>query len=98
MDNVGTTELSIPDALIAWTTAAALVAFGIIFFDYAVIMGRTILTLGVLGAANEALKLRAVRIWSGGACQRMVRRVRLAIAIAYVALVLKGFLFPPSGP
>jgi Zn-dependent membrane protease YugP len=97
MDNAGTTELSIPDALIAWTTAAALVAFGIIFFDDAVIMGRTILTLGVLSGANEALKLRAVRVWSGGACQR-VRRVRLAIAIAYVALVLIGFLFPPSGP
>ena len=50
--------LSVPDALISWTTSGALVAFGIIFFDDAVIMGHTILLLGLLSAANEVLKFR----------------------------------------
>jgi hypothetical protein len=77
----------IPDAVITWTTTGALIAFGVIFFDDSVIMGRTILALGVLSAANEALKLR------GGH-----RRFRLALAIAYAGLVLIGFLFPPAAP
>lgn len=77
----------VPDAVITWTTTAALIAFGVIFFDDSVIMGRTILALGVLSAANEALKLR------GGH-----RRVRLGLALAYAALVLAGFLFPPAAP
>lgn len=77
----------IPDKVIAWTTSAALIAFGIIFFDDSAIMGRTILALGVLSAANEVLKLL------GGH-----RQVRLALAIAYAGLVLVGFLFPPTAP
>jgi hypothetical protein len=81
-------QLSVPDALIAWTTAAALIAFGIIFFDDAVIMGRTILTLGALSAGNELLKLRAAR--SGGDYSR----ARLVLALAYLALVLVGFAKP----
>jgi len=92
MDNAYRAEISLPDALIAWTTIAALVAFGIIFFGDGVIMGRTILTLGVLSGANEALNLRAAR--SGGT----LRRVRLVLAMAYVALVLIGFLWPRSEP
>lgn len=75
----------IPDAVIAWTTTGALIAFGVIFFDDSVIMGRTILALGVLSAANEALKLR------GGH-----GRVRLALAIAYAVLALTGFLLAPA--
>jgi len=87
-------ESSVPDALFQWTTAAALIAFGVIFFDDAVIMGRTILALGVLCAANEGLKLRAVR----NGTDRRCARVRLVLGITYLALVLIGFLFPPSGP
>lgn len=79
-------ESSVPDSLIAWTTSAALIAFGAIFFDDAVIMGRTILTLGALSAGNELLKLRAAR--SGGDYSR----TRLVLAIAYLALVVAGFL------
>ena len=86
-------SVSIPDALIAWTTAGALVAFGIIFLDDSVVMGRTILALGILGAANEGLKLHAR--WSGISGEH--RRIRLALAIAYVILVLAGFFFPPNG-
>lgn len=81
-----------PDALIHWTTSAALVAFGLIFLDDTVIMGRTILALGVLSAANEALKLRGQRTGVKGG----YREVRMALAVAYVALVVVGFLFPPS--
>lgn len=77
----------IPDKVITWSTSGALIAFGIIFFDDSVIMGRTILALGVLSAANEVLKLL------GGH-----RRLRLALAIAYAGLVLIGFLFPPVTP
>lgn len=79
-------SLSVPDALIAWTTSAALIAFGVIFFDDAVIMGRTILGLGLLSAANELLKLRASR------SRPNYRGLRLLLAFAYVALVLIGFL------
>lgn len=41
-------DLSLPDALFAWTTSAAVIAYGVIFFDDAVIMGRTILAPGTL--------------------------------------------------
>lgn len=84
-------ELSVPDALIAWTTSAALIAFGIIFFDDSVIMGRTILILGLLSAGNELLKLRATR--SG----TEYRWLRLMLAFAYVGLVVVGFLGGASG-
>ncbi|MGA3017711.1 MAG: hypothetical protein ABSF62_11375 [Bryobacteraceae bacterium] len=94
MKDVHTKGSSVPDALIHWTTAGALIAFGVIFFDDAVIMGRTILTLGILSAANEGLKLVALRAGSDGGYWR----VRLVLAVAYVVLVLIGFLFPPSGP
>ena len=78
--------MSVPDALIAWTTSAALIALGVIFFDDAVIMGRTILSLGIVSAGNELLKLRAARL------QAEYRGLRLLLALAYVALVLSGFL------
>ena len=93
MNDVHTRGSSGPDALIAWTTAGALVTFGVIFFDDAVIMGRTILTLGILSAVNEGLKLHALRAGSNGG----YGRVRLVLAVAYVVLVLAGFLFPSSG-
>jgi len=93
MDCAHKRGLSVPDALIAWTTAGALIAFGVIFFDDAVIMGHTILALGVLSAANEGLKLRDLRTGPNGGR----RRVRLVLAMAYVALVLIGFLLPRSG-
>ena len=83
-------KLSLPDALIGWTTSASLVAFGIVYFDDAAIMGRTILALGLLSGGNEALKLRAAR--SGGD----YRRLRLGLAIAYLGLVLIGFFSPPA--
>jgi hypothetical protein len=92
MDDSHPSGSSVSDALIHWTTAGGLIAFGVIFFDDAVIMGRTILTLGILSATNEGLKLLALRAGSDGG----YRRVRLVLAIAYVALVLIGFLFPPS--
>jgi hypothetical protein len=57
-------------------------------------MGRTILALGILASANEVLKLHA---WRAGAAA-IYRRIRLALALAYVALVFIGFVFPPSGP
>jgi hypothetical protein len=94
MDDGHTNGLSVPDALIAWATAGALIAFGVVFFDDAVIMGRTILALGLLSAANEGLKLGAPRGGSRGG----YRRIRLLLAVAYVALVLAGFLFPPAVP
>jgi len=94
MNDVSKRGFWVPDALIAWTTSAALITFGVIFFDDAVVMGRTILTLGILSAANELLKLRARRTAPTGA----YRRLRLVVAGAYVVLVLAGFLFPPSLP
>jgi hypothetical protein len=78
--------LSVPDTLIAWTTSAALIAFGLIFFDDAVIMGRTILSLGLLSAGNELLKLPVARSRAG------YQGLRLLLALAYVALMLIGFL------
>jgi len=92
MNGVSTKRTWIPDALIHWTTAAALIAFGVLFFDDAVIMGRTILALGILSAANEGLKLRAQGSAGGYV------RVRLLLAVAYVALVLAGFLLPTAVP
>ena len=83
-------HLSVPDALIAWTTSIALVAFGVIYLDDAVIMGRTILGLGLLSAANEALKLLALRTGND------YRLLRLGLAFAYLGLVLIGFLSPPA--
>ena len=94
MSDIHTRGSSVPDALIQWTTAGALIAFGVIFFDDAVIMGRTILSLGILSATNEGLKLCARHAGSDGG----YRRVRLVLAVAYVVLVLIGFLFPPSEP
>lgn len=92
MKHLHTNRLSVPDALIHWTTTAALIIFGVIFFDDANIMGRTILALGLLSAANEILKLRAMRAISKAA----YTRVRLLLALVYVLLVLIGFLNPPS--
>ena len=92
MNDIRVHPPSVPDALIAWTTAAALIAFGIIFFDDAAIMGRTLLMLGIIGAANEALKLGESRSES----KAIYRKVRLFLALAYVILVLIGFLFPPA--
>jgi hypothetical protein len=93
MNNRNTNWPSIPDALIHWTTTAALITFGVIFFDDAHIMGRTILALGILSAANEALKWRALRAASNAG----YKWLRLSLAVAYVFLVLVGFFFPPSG-
>ena len=94
MNPVQPKGLSLPDALIGWTTAAALLAFGVLFLDDAVIMGRTIFALGVLAIVNEGLKLHAWRAGAGG----RYRRIRLALALAYVMLVCIGFLFPPARP
>lgn len=91
-ENAHRPKLSAPDALIAWTTSAALLAFGIVFFDDAVIMGRTILLLGLLSGANEALKVWAARM--GGDH----RSLRLVLAIAYAGLVLTGFLCGSARP
>ena len=88
MNYIHTRRVSVPDALITWTTAGALIAFGIIFFDDAVITGPTILALGILSAMNEALKLRTLRTGLTGHHHRL----RLVLAVAYVALVLIGFL------
>jgi hypothetical protein len=93
MNDLHTKRQSVPDALIHWTTTGALIIFGVIFFDDANIMGRTILALGILSAANEVLKLRAMRAVSNAA----YTRVRLLLAVVYVVLVLIGFLNPPSG-
>jgi hypothetical protein len=93
MNDLNTNRSSIPDALIHWTTTAGLIAFGVIFFDDASIMGRTILVLGLLSAANEALKLRSTRTVS----KASYGRVRLSLAVVYVLVVLIGFLFPSSG-
>jgi len=94
MNSSNTNPSVIPDAVIAWSTTGALIAFGVIFFDDSVIMGRTILALGVLSAANEALKLRARRSGSRGG----YGWIRLALAVAYAGLMLIGFLFPTVAP
>ncbi len=91
-NQIHTRASSLPDNLIAWTTASALIAFGIIFFDDAAIMGRTILALGVISAVNHFLKRWETHSQASG----KYRRARLILAIAYVALVLAGFLFPPE--
>jgi len=83
---------STPDYLIAWTTASALIAFGIIFFDDVSMVGRTILVLGLIGAANQVLK----RWESHSQVPGTYRRARAIPSIAYVILVLRGFLFPPE--
>jgi ABC-type tungstate transport system substrate-binding protein len=81
---------SVPDALIAWTSGAALVSFGLMFLDDAVIMGHTLLTLGLLIVVNEALKLHA----SFTRAAHGHEKLRLAVAIVFVALVVYGFVFP----
>ena len=55
-------------------------------------MGRTILALGAIVAANQSLKRREIRSQAA----RGYKRARLILAIAYVTLVLTGFLFPPE--
>ncbi len=80
---------SLPDAVMSWTTAGALVLFGVLFFDDAVIMGRTILALGLISAANELLKLRTARSGID------YGRLRLALAFTYLVLVVIGFASPP---
>jgi hypothetical protein len=92
MNDNPTLGSSVPDALISWTTAGALIAFGVIFFDDAVIMERTILALGALSATNEALKLRTFRAGS----ERRYLSVRLVLAVIYAVVVLIGFLYPHS--
>ena len=79
---------SVPDALITWTTAAALIAFGAVFSSEAIIMGRIILALGILSAASEGLRMRALRTGPTGGNQRF----RLMLAVAYVVLVSIGFI------
>ena len=83
---------SLPDNVIAWTSASALIAFGIIFFNDAAIMGRTILALGFIGAANEILKRWEIHSEATG----RYWWARLILAVAYLILVLTGFLFPPE--
>lgn len=92
MEKADTKKASVPDALIHWSTAGALIAFGLMFLNDAVIMGKTILALGVLSAANEGLKLYARRAGS----IRRYSYVRLLVAVAYVALIIVGFFFPPG--
>ena len=82
---------SVPDALIAWTSGAALVSFGLMFLDDAVIMGHTLLALGLLIVVNEALKLHA----SYRGAKNGHQKLRLAVAMLFVVLVVYGFLFPP---
>ena len=94
MDDVRPKRISLPDALFGWTTAGALVAFGVIFLDDAAIMGRTILALGLLAAANEGLKLRALHNRADSGYETL----RFVLAVTYAGLVLLGFLFPPSAP
>ncbi len=90
MENINAQKSSLPDALFAWTTSISLVAFGIIFFNDAVIMGRTILVLGLLSITNEALKWRAARSGSD------YRRLRLVLGLTYLAFVLSGFFAGPA--
>ncbi len=94
MNGSHTNRASVPDALIHWTTAGALIAFGVIFFDDAAIMGRTLLVLGVISATNEGLKLRSMRAASNAG----YGWVRLLLAVTYVLLVVIAFFFPPSLP
>ncbi len=97
MENSNRAQLNrppLPDVLIAWTTAGALIAFGIMFFDDAVIMGRTVLLLGLLSAGNELLKLFGLRT----GLQSQSYRMRLILAVVYVTLVLIGFVSPGSQP
>ena len=81
---------SVSDALIAWTSGGALVVFGLAYLDDAVIMGHTLLALGLLVVAHEALKLHA----SLTDAKHGHYRARLAVAILFVALVVYGFMFP----
>jgi hypothetical protein len=94
MQATPTRRAALPDALINWTTAAALITFGVVYVNDAAIMWRTILTLGLLSTANEILKIRASRIGTG----TNYARIRLVLAVAYVGLALFGFFFPPPEP
>ncbi len=85
-------EASVPDVLIHWTTAAALIAFGIIFLNDTVVMGKTILALGLLNASNEGLKWYSRRQAPKG----FHHQLRMLVAVAYVTLIVIGFLFPPQ--
>jgi hypothetical protein len=82
--------VSVADALIAWTTSAALVALGVIFFEDAVIMGRTILTLGLLSASNEVLEMRAAGPVGD------YRRLRLGLAPKLRGIHIGGLSIPPA--
>jgi hypothetical protein len=86
MSQMHTRASSVPDNLTAWTTASALIAFGIIFFDDAAIMGRTILALGFISAANQVLKPWEIHSQAAG----RYRYARLILAIAYVTLMAGG--------
>ncbi len=85
---------SFSDTLINWTTAVALLAFGIIYANDDSIMWRTILALGGLMAASEIVKIGELR--RGSTATR--RRWRLAFAVAYTGLIVFGFLFPGWRP
>jgi hypothetical protein len=91
MDQTQRCPSSISDNLISWTTASALIALGILFLDDAIIMGRTILVLGLISATDQVLKWNEIL----SPMVTRYRRARLMLSIAYVALVLVGFLFPP---
>jgi hypothetical protein len=79
---------SVPDSLINWTTAAALVAVGGILSSEGVILGRTLLALGILSGASRLLRLRAVRTGLHGGYQWF----RFVLAVVYVVLLSVAFL------
>jgi hypothetical protein len=92
MSQIRSRPSSLPDDLISWATASGLIAFGVIFIDDAVIMGKTIFALGIIAATSRVLKRAEARSQPPD----RYRRARLTLAIAYIALLLVGFLFPPG--
>lgn len=90
MNNAQPARSSVPSALITWSTAAALIAFGVVLSSQGIIMGRAVLALGILSAANEGLRLRAQRT----SFNSNYERFRLVLAVVYVVLISVGlFLF-----
>jgi hypothetical protein len=81
-------EPSVSDVLIAWTTATALITFGVILSNDAIIIGPAILTLGVLSLTNEVVRLCTARTGLNGGYPK----VRWALAIGCIATALIGFL------